>query len=189
MSRQFVYQDGTIVVPASVEIDIFHFAIHAGLGFYRTIYSADIDGSEITMAFKTPVYATAQIHMLAHFTASAEALITIYEGGDLAVSNAGADVAPINRHRQLATASLMSGYDTGGWIVNKVTANGVLSQTTATILDEIPMGVGRKEGGSHDATWELVLKGETVYGVHLDDLSGATNVAHMTVSWFEVPPA
>jgi hypothetical protein len=66
--------------------------------------------------------------------------------------------------------------------------NGVLSQTTATILDEIPIGAGRKEGGGHDASWELVLDGETVYGILLDDLASATNVAHMTVSWFEVPP-
>jgi hypothetical protein len=170
-----------------VEIDIFHYAIHAGLGFFRTIYSADIDGSEITMAFKTPVFATAQIHLLAHFSAAAGALVTIYEGGDLAVSNAGADVAPVNRNRELATASKMSGYDTAAWVANKVTVNGVLSQTTATVLDEIPIGAGRKDSGDHDASWELVLKGATVYGIHLDDLSGATNVAHMTVSWFEVP--
>lgn len=182
--------DGTIVVPALVEIDIFHYAIHAGLGFYRTIYSADIDGSEITMAFKTPAVATAQIHMLAHFTASAQALVTVYEGGDLAVSNAGDDVAPINRRRYGSPpVSLMSGYDTGAWVANKVTANGVLSQTTATVLDQIPVGAGRKEGGEHDASWELVLASETVYGFHFDDLSGATNVAHMTASWFEVPPA
>lgn len=188
MSRQFVYQDNTIIVPASVDIDVFHYAIHAGLGFYKTIYSADISGSEITMAFKTPAWATAQIHMLAHFTASAEALVTIYEGGDLAVSNAGADVEPINRLRESPPNSLMSGYDTGAWVVNKVTANGVLTPGTATILDEIPIGAGRKEGGSYDAVWELVLAGETVYGILLDDLASATNVAHMTISWFEVPP-
>jgi len=182
-------QDGTIIVPATVTIDIFHYAIHAGLGFYRTVYSADIDASELTMAFKTPVYTTAQIHMLAHFSASAAALITIYEGGDLAVSNAGDDVAPINRHRESGGASKMSGYDTGAWVANKVTVNGVLSQTTATVLDQIPIGAGRKEGGGHDASWELVLAGGTVYGIHLDDLAGATNVAHMTVNWFEVPPA
>lgn len=189
MSRQFEAQDGTIIVPATVAIDVFHYAIHAGLGFYRTVYSADINASEITMAFRTPVFATAQIHMLAHFSASAGALVTIYEGGDMAVSNAGADVEPINRHRESGGNSLLSGYDTGGWVVNKVTANGVITPGTAAILDQIPMGIGRKEGGLYEPSWELVLKGETVYGIHFDDLSTTTNSAHMTVSWFEIPPA
>ena len=180
----------TKAAQSQVEIDIFHFAIHAGLGFYRTIYSADINGSFISMFFKTPVYTTAQVHLLLHVTAAAESLLTIYEGGTLTVNNAGADVAPINRLRESTNTSLVSGFDTGAYVVNRVTANGVVTVGTATTIDQVPVGAGRKEGGGHDASWELVLAGATPYCFNLAAVvASADNVAHMTVNWFEVSPA
>ena len=181
----------TRAAQAQVDIDIFHFAIHAGWGFYRTVYSADINGSEINMVFKTPVYTTVQVHMLFHVTAASGALATIYEGGTLAVSNAGDDVIPVNRLRNgTPPESKMSGFDTGAWVANRITVNGVITVGTAVTLDQVPVGSGRKSGGEHDASWELVLAGETVYGIQLADIAAAAdNVAHITASWFEVPPA
>ena len=51
-SRQFHYHDDEIIVPATITEDIFHYAVHEHLGFTMDV-SADINGSEISIAFRT----------------------------------------------------------------------------------------------------------------------------------------
>ncbi len=96
MSRQFIYYDDEITVPASITEDIFHYCVHEGIAFTMDV-EADINGGEISIAFKTGA-ATKYNHIMYQIDASAEANFTIYCGGNMSISG-GTDTAPINRNQ------------------------------------------------------------------------------------------
>jgi hypothetical protein len=178
-------QDGTIAVPATIEIDIFHYAIHAGLGFTADL-SGDINGTNINFTFKTPARGT-QIHFLYNVQAAAAASLHIYAG--CAVDDAGTDEAPVNRNQYLASppVSGMEGFGTGALVANRIQANGAITVGSALELRHDDFGSGKKSGGAQSASWEFVLEPATVHGIQLQGEVVGANLATIVIAWFEVP--
>ena len=190
MSRQFVLQDGTIVAPASVEIDIFHYAIHAGLGFHTTHHVDVTNGATMSIAFKTPASGT-QIHIMPEFWVEADATLRIREGCTIQDPE-GTIKAAYDRNRITGNTTAMEEFTTGSWVAGNVGVDGTLN-AAGTIINGggagQTVGVGKFSGGSAEATHEWVLNYATVYMFEMTNNTVSNNEIYLELDWFEVPDA
>jgi len=187
MSRDFTVKDETTIMPSVIEIDLFHYAVHAKLAFTMDV-EGDIDSGGISIGFRTGS-AAKYIHLLYKAYATAEAHFDLYIGGNMTIAG-GTDIAPINRNQiPPLTDSTMEGFATASWVANRVTLNPTVTPGTATQLRHFHFGEGRKIGGGENAAWEFVLPAATICALIVTDEAGATNLANLIATWFEVPPA
>ena len=186
-----VTQDGTIVVPAQVEIDIFHYAVHASLGFETSSHIAVASGATMAIGFKTPAVGT-QIHILPDFVVEAEAVFQIREACTFTTSGSSLLAGNRNRRSDTPPVTAMENMSGGTWIAGSVTKDPTVD-AAGTIINGggggEQIGIGRKVGGSSDAAHEWVLRPATIYNFEIKDLSSAENECTLNLSWFEVPDA
>ncbi len=177
MGRQFEYQDDDIVVPATVVEDVFHYAVHEGLGFTVADYSG---GGDALICFKTP-NTDNYLHILWKFGTQDNAVFNIHEG--VTAANGASDVVVYNKNR----AAGMNGGGASAVIAGVSETAGSVQTTKAWTGGTIVYSeFAAKGGGSDNDVSELVLEKNTWYGFELDT---ANKECGLTLTWFEVPIA
>ncbi len=171
-----IYKDDDIVVPATVIEDIFHYAVHEGLGF--SVSQVGGTGDKF-ICFKTP-NTDNYLHLLWKFGSQENANFHIWEGvTPAAVTN---DVVVYNKNRASAMTSATSAVLAG----NSETVGSVQADNDWTGGTTVYSEFAAKGGGSDNDVAELLLEKNTWYGVELDT---ANKESGMTLLWFEVPNA
>ena len=188
MSRQFVSQDGTNPVNASIEIDIFHYAVHVGLGFHTSHHVDVANSATMSIDFKTPAAGT-QIHILPEMWVEAEATFYIREACTIQDPE-GTIKAAYDRNRSTANTTAMEEFTTGSWVAGNVGVDGTIN-AAGTIINGggagQGLGVGKFSGGSQDASHEWVLAPATVYRFEMLNNTVTPNEIYLELNWFEIP--
>ena len=171
--------DEEIAVACQITEDIFHYLVHKGLVFEASTYDASADQF---ICFKTPDSET-YLHLLWMMSSEGNARLDIYEG--VTAGAGGSDQVVYNKNR----TAVMAGNESAVIAGNSTTANNVqvgLDWTGGTQIN--PQGYfSSKNSGVVNASHEIVLEKDTLYGFHLVNIDSKD--AGMTLTWFEVPQA
>ncbi len=175
MGRNFSLTDDEYV-GSDITIDVFHYAVHAGLGFSTSTYHAS---SDQFICFTTPDSET-YLHLLWGISAEHNCRLDVDEGVTPGVG--GSDQVVYNKNRAAvdgggASAVLAGNSDTAGSVQVGIdwTVDGTLIASEFT---------GKGASGK-DASYEILLEKDTAYGFHLVNLEGKD--CGMSLHWFEVP--
>ena len=172
------YHDDEIALPVQVTEDVFHYAVHEGLGF--SAYAIATSGDQ-HICFTTPntdIY----LHLLWSFRAEDNATFSITEG--CTANGSSDDTVAFCKNRALG----MEGRKTSGIKAgNSATAGSYQASGAFTGGTVIYSEFTSKNGGSDNASMEVVLEKNTTYGFKLADIG--TKDLGMTLTWFEIPAA
>jgi len=170
------YSDDEIVFPVAVTEDIFHYAIHEGVAYTACSYAASGD---IHICFKTPAAGspTTFFHILMDVSGEKNVALEVWEG--VTAGAAGAKVAYCKNRHTAGTSAVRSG--------NALTVGSYDEGTAFSSGTRIYEEFQAKGSGGRDATYELLLAADTVYGFKVDNIDG--NDCGLNLVWFEVPAA
>ncbi len=170
-------------VGSNVTIDIFHYAVHAGLAFVCGDAQTLGNNGIISISFKTPP--ASNLHTLFSARSSKESNLLIYEAPTMNTGVGDAMLSVVNRLRVgTPPATGVLGHETDSWVAGAATKDGTMSDTGTTLHEE-HIGSGRN-GGSENASFEFVLEVDTVY-VFAMTSEATSNDCQLSLSWFEVP--
>lgn len=189
MTELRAYYDDEIVIPAAVGIDIFHYAIHEGIGYSVSEWKdAAGTGGTLGISFLTSTAASSTyLHLLYRVDVEGESTLEIFEGVTMATST-GTDKAPCNRRRYgVIPTSIVAGTAGTAYTTNRYTVDGTVSVAATAIITQ-KIGAG-KDGGAEDASHEFVLKDNTEYLVLVTNNNAQASMTNIALSWFEVPSA
>lgn len=178
-------------------IDSEHHEIHEASSFtaYYTVTTAATSGHRSGIYLKTPKKEknTKKCHMIASFSASTAADLSICEGATVA-ANVGTHTSPIlNRYRDIAKASGCFNNATApeqGFITTLTEAQiaGDGTFATGTVIRKEPMRVGdspKPAGGATRGTEEYILKTDTAYVFLLTNTAASANAHFILLDWYE----
>ncbi len=170
-------------VGSQITVDIFHYAVHAGLAFVCGEAATIGTSGTISISFKTPP--ASNLHTLFSARSSKESNLIIYEAPTMNTGVGDAMLSVINRLRVGTPPTTgVLGHETDSWVAGAATKGGTMSDTGLTLHEE-HIGAGKK-GGSENASFEFVLEVDTIYCYVLTS-EAASNDCQLSLSWFEVP--
>jgi len=172
------YHDDEIAIPVQVTEDVFHYAVHEGFAF--SAYAIATSGDQ-HICFTTPNTDT-YLHLLWNFRTEDNATFSITEG--CTANGSSDDAIAFCKNRALG----MEGRKTSGIKAgNSATVGSYQASGSFTGGTVIYSEFTSKNGGSDNASMEVVLEKNTTYGFRLADIG--TKDLGMTLTWFEIPIA
>jgi len=154
-----------------VIVDVNHLRLHEGRGFLSYYINATLaTGTNLNLAFASAsgIYP----HITVGAFCGGDATLYFYEN---ATATGGSSFTPVNRNRNSTTTS------------NVAITNGPTVSATGTLLysEFLPGGTKKKAGGTSGESLEFVCKPLTTYLVRMTNTSAATQVAEITMEWYE----
>ena len=162
-------------IGSSITEDVFHYAVHEGIGFHACCYVATGDSF---ICFKTPDTAN-YLHVLMDLSGEKNVVLEIWRG--VTPGGTSADKVANNANDSAidgggASAILAGNSNTAGsYQVNQAFTGGT------RIYDEFQA----KNSGGRSAAYEKVLEKNTWYGFKIDNIDNAD--CGLNLTWFEVP--
>jgi|GEM_PF-927157 hypothetical protein len=160
-----------------ITIDINHQRLHEGRGFYSHVFKDAnnklADNASIDMVFAAAPGVSPHLSYTAECGAAAE--IYLYEG---TVTSGGTTYTPVCRRRVNPQTSDVA-------MVVDPTVSSVGTVLSATFLDGGAASGSSKNAGGHIESLEWVLNPLTNYMVRLTNKSGSSEVAHLSLYWYE----
>ena len=193
--------DGTHYHPVRIDasthaiqtIEYEHHEIHGGSSYtaHYTRTTAATNGHRSAIYIRTPI--VKEIHMIASFSASVAANLSICEGITIDVNEGTNGVAIYNRDRNSSNTSGIRDNATAQ-TANKFTtfdetALGNANFSAGTVLRTSPLSVGtgpKAAGGADRGEQEYILKRDTKYLFLITNTVATANVHHVLIDWYEL---
>lgn len=171
-------KDGNQVLSGSdfpvITVDTNHHRLHEGRAFLAEHLinngSTLADQATIDFVFACPlgIYP----HVTLSGSCGGDAELFFFEG---TVSTGGTLYTPIRRNRSIVASSNVA-----------MVLNPTISSAGTTLISDLIVGGGKtKTGGGEGSGLEFVMNPLTNYMARLKNVSGAPQVAHLSVEWYE----
>ncbi len=162
-------------IGSLIQVDVFHYAVHEGIGFHATSYATSGDTH---ICFTTP-NTNNYIHILMDLSGEKNCSLQVWEG--VTPGAVSGDVVAYNKNRAAIDGGGASAILAG----NSGTAGSYQEGQAFTVGTMIYEEFQSKNSGGRSATYELVLEKNTTYGFMVNNIDNAD--AGLNLTWFEVP--